>query len=453
MGGTAGDDLAMNVTNESVAPSGAARSVESKLRDAAILHWMEELAPIGIFTTDNELRIKTWNYWLETHSARPASTVLGKPLFEVFPDLVTRQFDAYFHQAVEGQVNVLSTALHGYLLPFAATERDSGFEHMQQTARIGPLLLNETVCGTITTIEDVTQREMQARQVRQHAENLESKVRERTKRLNETIAQLESFSYTVAHDLRAPIRALEGYAVVLLEDYGAEIPEKGLRFLERIKRAAEGMDLLTRDLLEFSRISRQQIDPEPVEPAVLVEEIVQHTPALQVPGVLITHTPMHAVLGNRTMLRQCLANLIDNALKFVAPDRPPRIALWTERYYADNEPGSQSASSPPFIAATTEGSRQTAGGVSSERMTATGQEAGRNDRIRIFIEDNGIGITSENHQKIFGIFERIPGSGNYEGTGIGLAIVARAVERMNGSCGVESNQDVGSRFWIELPAT
>src|SRR6186713_3307707 len=106
-------------------------------RGTALLHWMQQLAPHGIFTTDNDLRIQTWNHWLETHSGVAAGTVLGKPLFQVFPELVTRKLDAQFHRALEGQVSVLSTALHGYLLPFPVTARDSGYPHMQQTARIG----------------------------------------------------------------------------------------------------------------------------------------------------------------------------------------------------------------------------------------------------------------------------------------------------------------------------
>jgi PAS domain S-box-containing protein len=440
----------MTATTEPPPENEQPRSADTPSRDAAMLHWMQELAPHGIFTTDNELRMQSWNYWLEIHSGLSAREVVGKPLFELFPELLTRQLEDPFRRAVEGQVSVLSTTFHRYLLAFPVTERDCPFQHMQQTARVGPLLSKRTVCGTITTIDDVTQREMQARLVRQHAENLERKVRERTSRLNETIAQLESFSYTVAHDLRAPIRALKGYADVILEDYGAAIPEQARQYLERMKRAAEGMDLLTRDLLEFSRISLEQIDPERIEPGVLIEEIVQHTPALRVPGVLMAHPPLHPVLGNPTMLRQCLANLIENALKFISPERPPRISIWTERYYSENDASTLTASHPPFLSATTEDFAAEPDRASLEQGPATGQRAANRDCVRIIVEDNGIGITPENHQKIFGVFERIPGK--YEGTGIGLAIVARAVQRMNGSCGVESKQNNGSRFWIELPA-
>lgn len=414
-------------------------------RDAAILHWMQQLAPHGIFTTDNDLNISTWNHWLETHSGLVAGAVIGKPLWELFPQLVSRKLDAVYRAAVEGQVSVLSTALHGYLLPFTPTIRDSGFSFMQQTARIGPLLLNRSVCGTITTIEDVTQREMQARLARQRAEELETKVHERTSRLNETVAQLESFSYTVAHDLRAPIRSFKGFSEILLEDYAGEFPEKAREYVERMKRAAEGMDLLTRDLLQFSRISRQPLTSEPIDLAAVIHEIICHNPALQAPDVLTVRAPLHSVVGNRTMVQQCLSNLIDNGLKFVVPNKAPRLAIHSELRLSANADGSTSEAPLPFIPST---------GVTGATPPAPVKDPfpGIPSRVRIVVADNGIGIAPEFHKKIFGVFERLQTPRAYEGTGIGLAIVARAVERMNGACGVDSAPDAGSRFWIELPA-
>lgn len=419
-----------------------ARSDEQ--RDAALLHWIQQLAPHGVFTTDNDLRIQTWNHWLEIHSGLPAGAVAGKPLLEIYPELATRKLADQFHRAVEGQVSVLSTALHGYLLPFATTMRESGFQFMQQTARIGPLLLNRIVCGTITTIEDVTQREVQASLARKHAEELETRVRERTAKLDETVAQLESFSYTVAHDLRAPIRTFKGYSEILIEDYAGEFPEKAREYVERMKRAAESMDLLTRDLLQFSRISRQQITSAPIDLAAVIDEIVSHTPGLQIPGVLTVQTPLHTAIGNRTMVQQCLSNLLDNAVKFVAPERSPRIFIRSELYEDTAAAHSHPGAPQPFIPAV---AHKDAGAAARPAP-----EQHRPARVRVFVEDNGIGIAPEYHKKVFGIFERVQGARKFEGTGIGLAIVARAVQRMHGSCGVESSASGGSSFWIELPA-
>jgi signal transduction histidine kinase len=427
---------ALSSRQSSTAPSGCPPSPEP-----AILQWMQQLAPHGILTTDTDLRIQTWNHWLEAHSGLSAQDTCGRPLLEVFPDLVTRRLDEHFRHALAGQVSLLSTALHRYLLPLPATVRDSGFQYMQQTARIGPLLSGPVVCGTITTIEDVTQREMQASALRQHAAELENKVRERTSRLDETVAQLESFSYTVAHDLRAPIRTFKGYTELLLEDYAGEFPEPARRYLERMKRAAEGMDLLTRDLLQFSKISRQQISAEPIDVGELLDEIVLHTPALQQSGILDVVKPLHPVIGNRTMLQQCLSNLLDNALKFVSRERPPRVTVRSERHRAMPAPAPASQPPQPFqppvpLAASTVGPPE---------------KADRSEgHVRIYVEDNGIGIAPEHHRQVFGVFERVQGSQKFEGTGIGLAIVARAVQRMQGHCGVDSVPGHGSRFWIEL---
>jgi len=128
------------------------------------------------------------------------------------------------------------------------------------------------------------------------------------------------------------------------------------------------------------------------------------------------------VQAHRTFLQQCLSNLFDNALKFIAPGVTPRLVVWTEM------------TGPQHVS-------------SSQAPVQSGE---KEQRVRIWVEDNGIGIAPEGREKIFGIFERLNASDQFEGTGIGLAIVARAVQRMSGSCGVESIPGQGSRFWLEL---
>jgi signal transduction histidine kinase len=277
---------------------------------------------------------------------------------------------------------------------------------------------------------------------------LENKVRERTARLDETVAQLESFSYTVAHDLRAPIRTFKGYTEILLEDFAGEFPEKARQYLERMKRAAQGMDLLTRDLLQFNRISRQQINLEPIDTGEVIKEIVSHTPPLQQPGVLKVQAPLHWVVGNRTMLQQCLSNLLDNAVKFVSAGQAPSITVRSELQAAAASTLLPSPSPLPFQDPTAETPRAALQGNAAAKEA----EGKGNLQVRIYVEDKGIGIASEHHRQIFGVFERIQGALKFEGTGIGLAIVARAMQRMNGRCGVESSLGRGSQFWIALPA-
>jgi PAS domain S-box-containing protein len=137
---------------------------------AMLTVWMKDIAPFGIFTTDGDLIIRSWNQWLVTYSGLEAAEMLGRPLFEAFPELVDRRLNERFTRALAGEVSVLSTALHQYLLPMPASIADSGLKHMLQTARIAPLVAEGAVVGTITIIEDVTQREYQASILRRQQE-------------------------------------------------------------------------------------------------------------------------------------------------------------------------------------------------------------------------------------------------------------------------------------------
>jgi PAS domain S-box-containing protein len=596
----------------------------------AMLSWVQAIAPYGIFTTDAELNIRTWNQWLVTHSGLAATDVIGRPLTELFPDVRARRLDENFRRALEGEISVLSTALHRYLLPLRSTVRTGGGIQMLQTARIAPLVFADQIVGTIATIEDVTQRESQALILRrqqeydrllssalalllasenplqaatelfpriaaplklevyfhyllasdgselrlhaaggvtpelrntmstlkigdsasghaasirrpvvvsyvqqsdakhaqyirriglrayasfplligdrllgtlsfgsyvrdvittdeieflvtvsqylaiaidralrenalreaqsslsEHAENLETKIAERTAKLHETIAQLESFSYTVAHDLRAPIRSLKGFSEILLADYADGMPDTGQSLLRRILRASHRLDVLTRDLLQFSRVVRQDVQLGPVDVSELVHEIVAVTPQLQ-DGVLTMPASLGVVWAQRTLLQQCLSNLLDNALKFIGPGVMPRITL-----RAELRPVVSTFDAPTVSAAFNPSVVQRDIDPSTDDPAATGglspigsrpPLSNTSARIRIWVEDNGIGIAPQLHEKIFGIFERVSGLDHVEGTGIGLAIVARAMQQMGGDCGVDSELGQGSRFWLELSA-
>jgi PAS domain S-box-containing protein len=237
-------------------------------------------------------------------------------------------------------------------------------------------------------------------------ETLEKQITERTASLREAITQMEEFSYTVSHDLRAPVRAMHGYAAVLLEDYGEQLDDQARRYLERIVRGGARMDRLIQDVLTYSRLSRREIELQPISLDKLVREILQQYPGLQsARDYVVIDGQLKSVLAHEPLLAQAVSNLLSNAMKFVNPRTEPRIHMRTEQ---------------------------------------------RNGNVRLWVEDNGIGIRPEHQHRLFGMFERLHPEHGYEGTGIGLAIVRKAVERMNGKVGVESDGKTGSSFWIEL---
>jgi PAS domain S-box-containing protein len=245
-------------------------------------------------------------------------------------------------------------------------------------------------------------------QLQAHAALLEQRVAERTQSLREAITQMEEFSYTVSHDLRAPLRAMNTYAQALVEDYGAQLDDTARHYLERIQRSSQRMEKLTHDVLSYSRIGRGEVRLAPINLDALLRDMVYQYTEFQVPHAdLQIERPLHEVLGHEVSLGQCIANLLTNAVKFVAPGVRPAIRVYTER---------------------------------------------QGDLVRLWICDNGIGIDPQYQARLFQVFERLHGRQHYEGTGIGLAIVRKGVEKMGGRCGVESDGLHGSRFWIELPS-
>jgi len=244
--------------------------------------------------------------------------------------------------------------------------------------------------------------------VRESRQGLEQRVRLRTAELEERNAELEAFAYSISHDLRAPLRAMQGFSLALLEDYGDRLDEAGRRYAQRVITAARTMDRLIDDLLAYSRLARAELRLVPLDLGRLVRSSLEQLDGEmqgRAPRVTVAE-PLPAVVGHGATLVQVFVNLVANAIKFVPADRVPEVVVRAE----------------PL------------GG-----------------RVRVWVEDNGIGIAAEHHERIFRVFERLHRAEDYPGTGIGLAIVRKGVERMGGRVGVESALGSGSRFWIELP--
>jgi PAS domain S-box-containing protein len=221
--------------------------------------------------------------------------------------------------------------------------------------------------------------------------------------------ELEAFNYSIAHDLRTPLRSMSGFSRALLEDESANLSSLGVEYARRIAQSAKYMDSLLLDLLAYSRLARAELNPtlvsldDPVrELLVLVDKEIQEREVK-----VEVSSPLGNVYAHLPTLKQVVSNLISNSLKFTAPERPAFIRIFTTR---------------------------------------------RDGFVRLFVEDNGIGIPQEHHEKIFGLFQRLHDTQIYPGTGIGLALVRKGAERMGGSAGVESEPGKGSRFWVDLPS-
>ena len=294
-------------------------------------------------------------------------------------------------------------------------------------------------------VEDALKRTEEAlraseRQLRGLNSELERRVAERTASLEETISDLEDFSHSITHDLRAPLRAIRSFTEILGEECLACGRSRAQEYIQRITSAAERMDKLIQDVLQYSRLARSELRLAPVDVQGLLRSIVETYPAFQPPEVEIQiEGALPHVLGNEAALTQCFSNLLGNAIKFVAPGTRPHVRIWADVPKAKG--GRPRAG----------GTRQKAQSASADSTRpATGPPPPPLPSVRLWFADNGVGIPKEAQERIFKMFQRLDKS--YDGTGVGLTVVRKAVEKMGGRVGLESDPGRGSRFWLELKA-
>jgi signal transduction histidine kinase len=244
-------------------------------------------------------------------------------------------------------------------------------------------------------------------EISRHATLLERVVAERTAELRETVGELEGFSYSVSHDMRAPLRAMQSFAQLLVDEYGTGLDERGVNYLQQIMRSAVRLDRLIQDVLSYTRILHAKPPLTKVDLDRLVRDLIETFPNGQPikPEIHIRGSLPH-VTGNEALLAQCVSNLLSNGAKFVSPGITPQVE------------------------------------ISAEAIDDTS--------LRVCFKDNGIGIAVEDRSRIFRLFERIHPATEYEGTGIGLTIVRKAAERMDAQVGFESEVGKGTKFWLQI---
>lgn len=326
-------------------------------------------------------------------------------------ELLTRSFkDIALAEDLDSDIEYMRSLLSGDISNYAIEKR--------YVRKDGSLIWAHLTVGLVRAadgtpkyfvaiVEDISTRKQAEHAVHRLTHELEQRVAARTAELVETNAELETFSYTVSHDLRAPLRAVQGLAQALQEDYADELAGPGREYTARLVAAAERMDALIQDLLFYSRLTHAELRFEPTDLNTVVDR-AQEQLALDIAksGASVhVRRPLPTVIAHAATLTQVVINLLANAIKFVADGVRPIVTVRAEP---------------------------------------------RDGFIRVWFDDNGIGVDAEHRERIFRVFERLHGIETYPGTGIGLAIVRKGMERMGGAVGVEPVLGQGSRFWIEL---
>ena len=384
------------------------------LLNAAVLHWMHDLAAQGIITTDNELNVVEWNHWMEEHTGKAASEVIGHNLLQLFPELTERRIDRNYKWALEGQVRVLSQALHGYLLPMPAVSAECGYAQMQQAVRISPLTNEGCIIGTLTIVEDVTERvareaelqaQIEARSRLLSSEKLARNEAERANRLK------DEFLATISHELRNPLNAILGWAHMLR--LGNLTPANSERAVETIYRNAKSQSQLVADLLDVSRIisGKLRLEVQTVDLTSIVNAAIDSIrPAADAKNIRVQtmfDPAASPISGDADRLQQVIWNLLSNAVKFTP--KGGRIQIKMQQV---------------------------------------------DSQVEVVVSDTGVGISKNFLPYVFDRFRQADASTTrtHGGLGLGLSIVHQLVDLHGGTVTVQSEgEGKGATFTIMLP--
>ena len=359
---------------------------------------LAKISPVGIFRTDPNGATTYVNPRWCLISGVSANQALGDGWLEVVhPDDKEKLRKGWQE----------STQLHKASYSDYRFRRPDGTTVWVMGQAVPEMNSENQIIGYIGTITDITERKQAEEEIHKLNAELELRVQERTAQLQAANKELESFSYSVSHDLRAPLRAISGFSEIISRRHRAKLNKEGQHYIDNIVQASDRMGHLIDDLLTYARLGRTGVRSEPVSLANLVDVISRNMQGYiaEIQGTLNVPENLPTVIGDQTLLSQIFTNLLENAFKYHKPNLPPQVSI---DYYDEDH------------------------------------------NVVVKVSDNGIGIPPEYHEKIFNVFQRLHSEEEYPGTGIGLATVKKSVELLGGSMWVESKVGEGSTFFVRL---
>ena len=374
--------------------------LETLKKQESQLRSFVEQAPVAVAMFDTGMNyITVSNKWFE-HNKIEGESIIGRSHYEVLPQVAKRKDWVEIHKRV----------LNGEELSSEKDQfiRKDGSQIWINWAGIPWYNKEMEIGGMILYVADISKDV-------EYTEQLEDEIKERTEQIRKQAdnleivnKELEAFSYSISHDLRAPLRSINGFSDILLEDYSDQLDEEGKRLMGIVKESAVNMGQLIDDILKFSRLGKQKIQKSNIDMTKLFKDICESELKLfDSDNVELSISDLPDTKGDLALIKQVVVNLVSNAFKYSSKSKKIEIEI--------------------------------------------GFEKNENNQIIYYIRDNGTGFKMEYHDKLFGVFQRLHTKSEFEGTGVGLAIVKRIINKHGGRIWAESEEGIGSTFFFLLP--